>query len=330
MIKASPGIVSMVGLTLLVPRLASACGATPLTEWKLERVLPAAGQAVPTDGALVIQRRALAPAGEGSRAASEVSVIVRDAAGVAIPGTTEPWYDEGQSLIWRPQASLPAGATLSVEASVGAPSSAPAATDGLRLAETVQTSAGPAAPLRLLGELAVSIETYDQPTVLPCTPCVACPPGPPIRALRARVTIPAVEGGFAAAGYNAWVWLTDDHPHPLPDGPTSGSEVNVGGLERLGQGSQPMVAFREVPAEGRDYSPCVSVRVYDPAGHFEDRSTCLPALNVAATIADLDAGHAQSSGCSVGGTSRGASAVWLGLLGALALARLLAARTLRR
>jgi hypothetical protein len=319
--------------SLLAPRVAGACGASPPTEWRLQAVVPAAGGTIPTDGAIVIRRQALAPVGLGSPDAATVVVTVRDATNVPIPGDVSPWFDAGSSLVWTPKAPLPADATLAVEATVGAPSSAPAATDGTKVTALLQVGAGPAPALHVAGDLEIAYEAYDATTPTDCpSSCSSCPAGPPVRALRARVTLPPVTGGFAPVDYLAWLWLTDDVPHVLPDGPSTGN-VALGGVERLGDGTRPTVAFRPIAKEAQDYAPCFSVRVVDPAGHFDDLTHCMPKVNVDATLAALDqpapgatagtTSAAGSGGCAVGGPGvPGAASVFV-----LAL---LAARASRR
>src|SRR4051812_44108958 len=111
---------AILGLLSLAPRISHACGASQTPEWKLDGVLPHAGESIPTDAAFVIKRLQLEPVGNGAPEATNVVVTVKGPAG-EILGTTEEWYGEAKSLVWKPKALLPPGAMVVLEASVGAP-----------------------------------------------------------------------------------------------------------------------------------------------------------------------------------------------------------------
>jgi hypothetical protein len=287
---------------VLAPRLASACGSSPPTEWKLTGVLPTAGTPVPIDGAVLVTRESLTPVGEGSLDAASVVVHVYDATAtvaVEIPGTAFGWLDAPSTLVWMPKAPLPPNGRFRLEATVGAPSSAPATTEGLTVSVEFATSGGVAPPVQVMGELAVTYEAYDEPILTQCpSGCgYPCPPsGQTMRRLRARMTIPPVQGGFAPDGYLAWLWVSDQHPHNPADNPLSvtGGGGDLGGLEHL-VAAQPTVVTLPIPVETGDYTPCLATRAFDPVGHFADTSICLPKLDVAATIASLSQGRDSAS-----------------------------------
>jgi len=137
-----------------------------------------------------------------------------------------------------------------------------------------------------------------------CNNCgTGCTANGSVRALRARVSIPAVEGGFAPEGYAAWLWITNDQPHELPDG-RGGTLVNLGGIQRVERFGATDVLV-SVPSEDQPYAPCFTLRVFDPAGHFVDAPpSCLARQDINATIRDLDAtitppAASDSNGCAL-------------------------------
>jgi hypothetical protein len=267
--------------------------------------LPPDGQPIPTDGAIVLTAKAwtdVYPDRHASELISLVEVSVFDSANVLVPGTVEAWYaGAGASVAWRPLAPLPPNATFRVEGSVESRAPRPANAVGeTTLRFQFATAAAPAPPLRLAEGMRVVLETYDH-QLQDCGPCGGgCTPKASIRGLRARVSIPTAEGGYTPDGYGAWLWLSDDRPHELPDG-RGGALVNPGGFETVAPG-RPTEVLLPIPEEDQAYAPCFSLRVFDPSGHFADAPPlCLPRMDVKSTINTLD-GKPQPAGCALVGT----------------------------
>jgi hypothetical protein len=296
------------------PRYARACGSAPPTYWTLVDASPAPGELVPTDGAIVIAGKSWI-AGAGGGLGGLMKVTVFHDLGVEVPGSLAEWYvASGPAVVWRPDAALLPNTRFEMMASVESMAAPPAGVTGAPILNAgFSTGSGAAPALRLAGEMQVAFETYDQPLQTGCNDCgTGCTAAGSLRSLRARVTLPAVEGGYTPDAYAAWLWLTNDQPHPLPDGPST-SMVNLGGLERLVPG-QATEVVREVPPEGIPYAPCFSLQVLDPSGHHVDAAPlCLPRMDVAATIRQLDAksspfgpapvtsaGSGGTGGCAVG------------------------------
>lgn len=317
----------------LAPAAALACGASPEAYWTVRDFLTDSGT-VAVDGAFVVTGKSwtdVYPDRGSGEFAQTVRVDVNDDAGVVVQGITDAWWSShGAAVAWRPASALVPGARYQAVVRTASLVSRPQGADGVDvLRAEFRASEGRAPQLKLSGALQVGIESYDQPRFKDCI-CGQCStPDGTVRALRARITIPAVDGGSAPGGYAAWVWLSDDVAHELPDG-RGGSLVNLGGIERLPRGRATEVV-RDIPAEDRAYAPCISVRVMDAADHHVDAmSICLAPLDVAATIAagdqiaagrDADAAKlAAPGGCSFAPAARpweaygSIAAVWLLLL----------------
>jgi hypothetical protein len=171
--------------------------------------------------------------------------------------------------------------------------------------------------MSLAGAMHVALETADVQLWKDCNDCgTGCAPNGSARVLRARVTVPVVEGGYFPAGPAAWLWVSNDQPHDLPDG-RGGTLVNLGGVDRLEIG-RPTELIRDVPAEDQPYAPCFSLRVFDPAGHHVDApALCMPRLDVKATIREIDS---HGTGCAVASRPTSRPAPLLLLLVSLATA----------
>jgi MYXO-CTERM domain-containing protein len=311
------GFVGAVALQL-ASRNAEACGSMPPAYWTVSAI--GSLKDVPTDGAIFIRGKAWASAGDRTNFTNSLRVVVRDAAGIPVPGVLETWYEAAEpTATWHPAQLLAPGATYDVEASATSQIERPAdVTGSAQLKINFQTVAAESPPLEVSGAVQVALETYDLPLLKDCNDCgTGCTTDGSVRALRARIRVPAASGGFAPDGYAAVVWLTDDHPFAFPDG-TGPGQVRIGGREKLLTG-QTAEVLRDVPEENQAYAPCIAVRVLDPAGHFVDTSpVCLPSLDVKATIAKMDtapladagvdapsvAAKDDNSGCSVAPTSR--------------------------
>jgi hypothetical protein len=310
-------------------RAASACGAVLPAYWTLTAAVPTA-EMLPTDGAILLQGKAWSDIPRDSGELSQAIVVtVRDAAGADVPGTVEAWYLSTEpTAIWRAMAALAPNQSFILSASALPQAERPAlATGDTTLTTTFHTGDQPALPLVLQGTLRVTLETYDQPVWKDCI-CGNCTPNGSIRGLRARVTIPAAQGGSTteAEGYSAWLWITNDRAHALPDGP-GGTLVNLGGLERLPAGRASDV-FIPVPEEDQGYVPCFTARVIDPSGHFADPPVvCLASLEVKAKIAEIDGAQ---GGCALVALSGPALPTWPGAIIAAALTSLARRRRARR
>lgn len=284
------GVLLLAVVPPLIPRAAGACGPSPPAFWTLTNVAPGPGQTMPIDGGIVIFGKAwtdVFPDRGGDELAQAVEVSVRDTAGVAIKGITEAWWGSAEAaLLWRPEVPLPAGAAFRIDATVTAnPQRPPGVTGETSFASDFHTTTTTAPPLRLAHEMRLSLETYDVQLAKDCNSCGGgCTPNGSVRSLRARVTIPPVEGGHTPDGYAAWLGLQ------------GGGLVNSRGIERLPRG-QAVEVLLGLPAEGVAYAPCFSLQVLDPAGHTVDAEpVCLPSMMIEDTIKQLDGAKSSASG----------------------------------
>lgn len=311
---------------------ADACGSTPPAYWTLSGALPSDTQRpIPTDGAVVLSAKPwtdIYPDRGGAELLSQIDVTVRDASGAVVEGLVDAWYGTGAAVSWRPRGPMAPNSFFTLQAVANSTALRPAGAIGeTTLAIAFATGNPSAPPLRLQGNLQARLETYDLALWKDCNNCGSgCTPNGSVRSLRARVTIPAVEGGYTPEGYAAWLWVTNDQPHQLPDG-RGGTLVNLGGIKSVETGGTTDVLVA-VPSEDEPYAPCFALRVFDPAGHFVDAPPlCLARQDINTTIRNLDgtttapAVHSDDRGCAiVGHDSNVGSGTLLGGLASCAAA----------
>jgi hypothetical protein len=287
-------------------RAARACGQPAPAYWTLTGAAPSDDRdPIPTDGVILLSGKAWAEVHIGaSELASIADIVVRDAAGAVVPGVVEVWPPSTvPTLAWRPRAPLAARGLFTLDAGVSplAPRP-PAAVGDASLSTVFATGPDPAPALRLTGGLQVNLETYDLELLKICNNCggTGCGSNGTVRALRARVRIPSFSGGYTPDGYGAWLWISNDQPHELPDG-QGGTFLNLGAMvPALPDGTTEVLL--SVPVEDSPYAPCFSARVFDPSGHFVDAPPlCLARQDVMATIRDLDKGPTSGGGGGAGG-----------------------------
>jgi hypothetical protein len=222
--------------------------------------------------------------GDSDELLGQVLVTVSDSAGVHVPGNVEAWSGGAVAVTWHPARPLPPNTSFTLTAVIIGPGVAPpAASRGTNLTAVFHSGPSAASPLRLAGDLRATLETYDAPRWGSCTDCgTGCVSSGSVRSLRARVSIPAAEGGFTLDTYAAELQLFRNSP-----GDRSSA---IPGLtaERLTAG-QPLELLRPLWPESAPFAPCFTLRVTDPAGHHVDAPPlCLPALDVNETIERLD------------------------------------------
>jgi hypothetical protein len=303
-------------------RSAVACSSSPVPRvyWTLTETVPPPARPLPTDGALLLKARPWSdlPAQQLRNLAPEVEVVVRDDRATVVPGAVEAWpVGENPTIVWRPASPLAPGASFSVEARATSEVPRPAgATGETLLRASFDTGPGLAPPLRLMGDVDAKLETYDQPVFKDCNPCGGgCTPNGTVPALRARITIPPVEGGHAPDGYAVSVWVAQGRPTGAGD---AGTRVDQPGADRLASGAATELVRPIVQAD-ESYSPCIIVRVFDSAGHFaEPPPVCLPPT-------DANGPARSRAGCAIGAVS-GADPGGAGLVVGAALTLLIARR----
>src|SRR4051812_7210841 len=213
---------------------ARACGVSPPAYWTLLGASLGPDDLVPTDGVFLIAGKAwtdVYPDRSPGELASGTTVIVHDAGGALVPGVVQGWYGGSAPLLaWKANTLLAANAVYTLDAAImGNPKRPPGAAGETTLHATFHVGPGPAAPLRLTGELGVSLDTYDRLLWKECNGCgTGCKPAGTLRTLRALVTIPAVTGGQVAESYGALLWLTSDRPHEFPN-TSDGTNADLSG-----------------------------------------------------------------------------------------------------
>jgi hypothetical protein len=270
-----------------LPALAWACGATRPSTYVLTG--SRAGAAIARNGAVLLTGRGFNPddardVGNAGIMRSYLLATVTDEHGQHVPGHVEPWFDpQVPTVAWQPLAPLPANSGFTMMALLIQPGVAPpSAAAGTSLQVTFRSSDQLAPPLRLHGELVATLETYDLP-LAHCNDCgTGCQPYATVRALRARISVPAVEGGVPTDHYAGQLLVAPNQPVDLA---TRGWGTDV---ERLPPGTA-IEVLRPLPSGDAPYAPCFSLRVGDPAGHTTNATPlCLPTLDVNATIERLD------------------------------------------
>ena len=280
----------------LTPRPSDACGAAQPRNLTFVGSTPSDGAVdVPRDLGLVLEVKAW-PEYPLEVASPTVSVHVLEAVtGVEIAGTQNIWNSEAPRYIWRPLQPLAPQTKYVVHGFIVSSDPPPSSVGPRVLDVQFGTGAALAAPVTLDGRITVDLQAGELPKCdAPCQPCTACAPcgiNDAIPIVTARVRIPAVVGGYEAAGYEGWVYLTDDTPATF-NGPgealSGGTNVKMPSYQIIAPG-QPTVATLVVPDEASTYHPCFSVNIWDAAGHtVTPPALCLAAMTPSETIANRE------------------------------------------
>ena len=158
------------------------------------------------------------------------------------------------------------------------------------------TGAQVSPPLELLGELEVTLESYEADKLRCLSGKCACDKIGQERALRARVRVPGIQGGDPLDTYRIELWITDAIPYDIANHDRESRVIHR--AASVSKGGDPTEMLFRVPAYD---TPCFAWRVVDPAGHArEGTPVCLK----------------NTVGCTVGpGPSR--STAFLALLAAV-------------
>ena len=318
-------IVFATGIAALAPRVAAACGATPLPYATLAESLPLVRTGLPRDGAVVIRGKLWGPSGGPSTFAN---VRLFDEAGNPISATSVAWYSAEPSQAYAWAAPLPAGTKITVEAVVPEGAVKPVDAEGpTSTTFIVETGADTATPLVLAGPLRVQLEAFN-------ADIIQCPCGGPCnkvgqrRALRARIAVPAVTGGVDFDGYRGWLHLTDDQAatfNGAGEGMHGSGNVNLPyWMADVRPGAETEVV-QEIPDEDAPYAPCFALNLWDPAGHaVQADPVCLPSIKPSAYVRKLDGDN--GGGCSTAPGRGNGACLLLMCLVVLSLSRRTASR----
>lgn len=285
-----------------------ACGASPNEYFTFE-----AGAATPADGASGVPRNG-AVLLEGTAWVNDppgplmlAVTVVEQATGSEVSGQALNWSYDPAVVAWSPLEPLKSETAYALTAKIEeAESTPPEGVDGatsLTMAFTTGTSLTP--DLALDGSIAAELEPYEA-DVEECTAmCAPCTVVGKRSALGARISLPAVSGGFESGGYRAWLWLSDETPRQFEgpgDGFSGGEMVGMGESLAVEPGEHASV-FIEIPEEDAAYRPCFAYNVWDAAGrNVVAESLCLEAVKPSEYLAALEGegGGAGGSGGAAG------------------------------
>lgn len=311
-------IAVVVVLAAGVPQRARACGASPTPYFTLAGSVPEDGAVgVPRDLGIVLIADAWWDVPDVPAifpGFPPTSIHLFDAAtDTEIPVHEVPWMSGPPTAAWHPDAPLAPRTAYRVEAVLADQGWMPPEASGpTRLTFTFTTGDDLAPALEATGELAMELETYDRQLFANCGPCGdGCVPAGTVRDVRARITIPALGGGFDQDGYRAWAAVREDVPATFdtPGEPNDGAGVVPTVYAPLVAGT-PTVVYGAIPDLDRSYRACVSLGAWDPAGHMASVApVCLDAKRPSDLLAAELPPDAAAS-CAV--TPRGSrGAAWL-------------------
>lgn len=308
-------------ILLVAARDASACGASPPPYWTIASTLPAEGGVIPYDGALIV-RAAASPSPGGPIPVS--FVVTEEGSADGIMGHSEDWSYDPPSEVWNPLVALKPSTRYQGIVSIQQATlpMGPAGPTGLIWG--FSTTAEAVAPITLEGSLVVVVEDYQR-DIQECdsNDCGSfnCRVTGQEPAVRAKISLPIVRGGYAVAGYAAWLHYTANSPQtydgPGEGHPPSNSPIGIPKNLTLHEGEALEV---EVPLveEADPYEPCFALNVWDPTGHaVHAEPKCIGAFKPAAGMKRA----AVQSGCHCtmsSETPRGLAAA-MGYLGLIAL-----------
>ncbi len=285
-LRAILGSYAVLSSVTLTSSPALACSASPTPTYAVTQVWPQDGaMGVARNSGIVVTAVASSePGGPGFPLAVKVQDVET---GATIAGRQIEWHsDEELVAAWYLDEPLLPLRTYRLEASIAEFEDLP---EGEPMVSTFTTSESLLEPLGLVGEFEISLEGYDA-EVQSCdnTSCgpANCIPAGTRRALRARISLPAVQGGQAIDnGYRARLYFTDDTlpnvTEPDLDGFTPRDEDHDVGIThyfRVGANERTILE-QEIFEEPFDYAPCFMFVVWDPAGNKVETGTCLPVMS---------------------------------------------------
>ncbi len=304
--RLATSIAVFIALAAAAPRRASACGALPTPYFTLIGSVPADGAVgVPRDLGIVLSARAWGYEPEGSAifpgfvtTSIHLFEVATDA---EVPLRSIPWMSGLPTAAWYPVAPLAPRTGYRVEAVLADQGAMPAEVTGpTRLTFRFTTGDELAPALEALGGLAMELETYDR-DVFDCGPCGSgCVTAGTVRDVRARITIPALRGGFDQDGYRGWVAVREDTPATFgaPGEPDDGAGIFPTVYVPFAPGA-PTIVYAPVADLDRSYRACVSLGAWDPAGHMPSVApVCLDAMRPSDLLA-AEAPPGASAGCAV-------------------------------
>jgi hypothetical protein len=295
---------------------------------------------VPRDPGIVLQAKAWPDFPVHVVGSPAMSVRVFElGSGSEIAGKQVQWFGHTASFAWHPLAPLEPNTTYVIHGAITTYEPLPAGVVGpLELDAQFTTSTAIAPPLELDDAITVELGREDFPVQTCANMCGSCQTTGTREGVAAHVRIPGVRGGYDAAGYESWTYLTDNAGASFA-GPgesiAGGSLVKLMVHQMLTPG-QPTMITVEVPDEALPYKPCFSVNIWDPAGRtLTPQTVCLEAMVPSEYVASQRAGeagdanvpHDDRASCATGPSTSGSP--WLLLL-ALGVAALRAAREAKR
>jgi MYXO-CTERM domain-containing protein len=329
--------ISMAGLCALfvvaLSRPAAACGALESAWWSFQTPVPASGStAVALDGAFVLRVQPFArvvPARSIAELLTRsfndpetVEVRLRDSAGALVAGDLRAFGGQHDpAAVFVPRMSLQAGSTYRLTAVVHNDRVLAVRPDGATGETTVEvaltTGTESLLPLASNGVLQARAESY----LVPKPECICpCPEYKPHMGYQARLTLPAVTGGFADVDYDVGVVVSRDQPaRPVLPNYT---------FAKLAPGTSKELLV-PMPDEQPGAVVCLSVRIEDARGRsLELSAPCLPKLGplppppfsrgtAPASPAAATTAPPPATGCSLAPTSP--ASPWAWILGLLAL-----------
>jgi len=245
---------------------------------------------VPLDGAVLLTPR-FWPV-EGSESAYPVPsnnglfITVTDVeTGQVVTGKKRAWWRGEQDdmtssdgrgqhydLAWSPEPALLPHRRYELVATLWQSQPRPPAAEGVEeLRMSFSTGAQVSPPLEILGELEVTLESFEADQLRCLTGKCACDKIGQERALRARGRVPGIQGGDPLDTYLVQFWVTDGTPYDVANEHLESKVIHR--AASVSKGGDPTETLFRVPLYD---TPCFSWRVVDPAGHArEGTPVCL-------------------------------------------------------
>jgi hypothetical protein len=250
------------------------------------------------------------------------SVRLAGSDGNEIPGSfsLRDFAQDVPTVGWTPSVLLSANTKYRVVADLAEQRQArPAEAQGPETLDfSFTTGTGLTAPLQLqgaltgqLGEAMVPVTKCNSDDLCGSSPCSVTGQR---SALLAHVTLPVVEGGVDVEGYQGHLFLTDDGGVTFngPGGTTDRSHLVYAFASFHAWPGQPQTITIEVPRVQVAYVPCLSMNVWDPAGH--NVVADVRCLDPVAPAVVADDAEGAGGGCAFAGTrGHGGATFWLAL-----------------
>lgn len=287
----TPTVFLVVASASAVARPAYPCGATPSAHWSIVQVLPESTGSAPIDAPIVVRVKPTAsvyPERSANEALSSVKIRAFEAgSGKEVKGDLSPFgAQHSPSVVFKPKAAFGIRQTLRYQVNIDnshAVAEGPVNPTGpVALEGVFSTGTQPLEPLSGGGPIKVGIEAGE---AMVCTMpgiCGGCAMQTLRRVLFAAVEVPAVQGGFSAAGLEGEIQLKFSRP-------TGGAADE---FAPFGEGfsvtpGQPVSRRLVLPTQMGTIVLCASARVSDAAGNVRAfEPLCLPAFDVQKVLRD--------------------------------------------